>query len=86
MFLNRRKSVERTGFCLTRIYTMSYISTADAAAIRAPLPAQSTLKSSPRRLNVSLPVGPVLEAVLLVTTSVSVSFVFCTTFAGALLN
>jgi hypothetical protein len=65
---------------------MSYISSADAAAIRAPLPAQSTSRVSRRRFKFSLPVGPVLEVVLLVTTSVALSFVFCTAFAGALLD
>jgi len=65
---------------------MSYISSADAAAIRAPLPAKSTPLVSRRRLSFTLPVGSILEAVLLVTTSVAVSFVFCTTFAGALLD
>jgi hypothetical protein len=65
---------------------MSYITAADAAAIRAPRPAQSTQGVSPGRLRGTLPVGPVLEAVLLVTTSVAVSFVFCTTLAGALLH
>jgi hypothetical protein len=33
-----------------------------------------------------LPVGPALEAVLLVATSSAVSLVMCTAFAGALLQ
>ncbi len=65
---------------------MSYISSADAAAIRAPLPALSTPQAPRRRFNFALPVGPALEVVLLVATSIAVSFVFCTTFAGALLD
>ncbi len=65
---------------------MSYISTADAAAIRAPQSAQSARRLVPGRIGRGLPVGPVLEVALFVTTSFAVSFVFCTTIAGALLH
>ncbi len=65
---------------------MSYISSADAAAIRASFPAKSAQSATSGRIRVGLPVGPVLEVALFVTTSFAVSFVFCTTIAGALLH
>jgi hypothetical protein len=65
---------------------MSYISAADAAAIRAPSMARMKFETKPARLHTKLPVGPVLEVVLMVATSVVVSLVVCTTFAGALLH
>jgi hypothetical protein len=64
---------------------MSYMSSADYAVLRQ---SASSHDQSPITLRApaASPVGPALEMVLLVATSVAVSLVFCTTVAGALLG
>ncbi len=65
---------------------MSYISTADAAAIRTHVASASPRKITVGRLPGALPVGPALEVVLFLATSAVVTLFTCTGIAGILLH
>ncbi len=65
---------------------MSYISTADATAIRTRATSVTPRKITVGRLRGALPVGPALEVVLFLATSTVVSLFICTGIAGILLK